>query len=229
MPFVVVLLYSYPSHFTYIIRLVHFHHHIHLPSTSVQVQVSSNTFLHFHHTITHFHTSLGFSTRFLISINICIHRLLPSQSWVFSTVYHLLPFKSLFSPSDPPFPSPSANTTPPTLTFLSQKQYINIKELLALSRRLKELWLFGPLGVDDPTAQERNEQARQDAVRVAELLNELESNQMRDVAQRFGGTWEAMGGGSAGAGVGAIPIANANAGTGAAANGEAGQQVPQPQ
>ncbi|KAF4511524.1 hypothetical protein G6O67_003311 [Ophiocordyceps sinensis] len=67
--------------------------------------------------------------------------------------------------------------------------YSSIKELLALSRRIKELWVFGPLGMGDPHHQAREAQLDRDVARVSALLNGLEAADMKALAERNGGAW----------------------------------------
>jgi hypothetical protein len=71
-------------------------------------------------------------------------------------------------------------------------QHTSIKELLALSRRLKELWVFGPLGKEDPNGKAQAEQVRGDVARVAELLNQLETKNMTALAEEAGGSWKPL-------------------------------------
>ncbi|KJZ76363.1 hypothetical protein HIM_04092 [Hirsutella minnesotensis 3608] len=67
--------------------------------------------------------------------------------------------------------------------------YTSIKELLALSRRVKELWVFGPLGQGDPDHRAREAQVESDVARVSALLNDLEAFNMHALAQSHGGSW----------------------------------------
>ncbi|KAM0436633.1 hypothetical protein ACHAPT_002341 [Fusarium lateritium] len=68
--------------------------------------------------------------------------------------------------------------------------YSSIKELLALSRRIKELWVFGPLNHGDPQAQAKEDRIDHDVSEVAGLLDTIDANAMRELAERCGGTWE---------------------------------------
>jgi hypothetical protein len=77
--------------------------------------------------------------------------------------------------------NPSALQAVPTLTFSSQ--YSSIKELLTLSRKIKELWVFGPLS---DGAQKEGV----DVSRVAELLGAMEARGMGALANGLGGEWE---------------------------------------
>ncbi|SPJ73062.1 uncharacterized protein FTOL_02791 [Fusarium torulosum] len=71
--------------------------------------------------------------------------------------------------------------------------YDNIKELLALSRTIKELWVFGPLDRADTHRKEKEERIDRDVNDVARLLDNLDANSMRALAERNGGTWEPQG------------------------------------
>ncbi|KAL6870156.1 hypothetical protein ACO1O0_001492 [Amphichorda felina] len=68
--------------------------------------------------------------------------------------------------------------------------YSSIKELLTLSRKMKELWVFGPLGRDDQGSRAMDEQIRQDVTQVAALLAGVEAKGMRELAEKSGGSWE---------------------------------------
>ncbi len=72
-----------------------------------------------------------------------------------------------------------------------RKQYSSVKELLTLSRKIKELWVFGPLGNEDPDRKSKEEQIDRDVRQVSELLNGLQAANMKGLAERNGGTWEA--------------------------------------
>jgi hypothetical protein len=61
--------------------------------------------------------------------------------------------------------------------------YSSIKELLTLSRKIKELWVFGPLS---DGAQKEGV----DVSRVAELLGAMEARGMGALANGLGGEWE---------------------------------------
>lgn len=64
---------------------------------------------------------------------------------------------------------------------------------------MKELWVFGPLGGDDAaTRARRDEQIESSVGKVAELLGRAQDDRMRDLAQRCGGSWEALGEGAGG-------------------------------
>ncbi|KAF5026680.1 hypothetical protein F66182_1229 [Fusarium sp. NRRL 66182] len=71
--------------------------------------------------------------------------------------------------------------------------YDNIKELLRLSRTIKELWVFGPLDRTDTHRQEKEERIDHDVTEVARLLDNFDANSMRALAERCGGTWELQG------------------------------------
>ncbi|CAM1505156.1 Fc.00g107930.m01.CDS01 [Cosmosporella sp. VM-42] len=70
--------------------------------------------------------------------------------------------------------------------------YSSIKELLSLSRRMKELWIFGPLGRGDPNRKAKEEQIDKDAAEVSVLLSKLEGLSMKELAEKNGGTWEPL-------------------------------------
>ncbi|RGP72335.1 hypothetical protein FLONG3_6819 [Fusarium longipes] len=69
-------------------------------------------------------------------------------------------------------------------------QHDNIKELLALSRTIKELWVFGPLDRADGHRQEKEVQIDRDVQEVARLFDDFDTNAMRQLAERCGGTYE---------------------------------------
>lgn len=69
-------------------------------------------------------------------------------------------------------------------------QYSSIKELLALSRRIKELWVFGPLNQGDTQSQAKEDRIDRDVSEVAGLLDMIDANAMKKLAERCGGTWE---------------------------------------
>ncbi|KAF4341000.1 hypothetical protein FBEOM_5051 [Fusarium beomiforme] len=71
--------------------------------------------------------------------------------------------------------------------------YESIKELLALTRTLKELWVFGPLDRADEHRKEKEEQIDRDIAEIATLFNKLDAKAMRDLAEKNGGTWEPQG------------------------------------
>ncbi|KAJ4141647.1 hypothetical protein NW768_000863 [Fusarium equiseti] len=68
--------------------------------------------------------------------------------------------------------------------------YDNIKELLALSRTIKELWVFGPLDRADAHRQEKEVQIDRDVNEVARLLDSFDMKTMKELAERNGGTYE---------------------------------------
>ncbi|KND86752.1 hypothetical protein TOPH_08608 [Tolypocladium ophioglossoides CBS 100239] len=115
------------------------------------------------------------------------------------------------------------NATPETMAVagISMKMefdglYSSIKELLTLSRRIKELWVFGPLGSDDADRKAKETQIERDVARVSGLLNGIEAANMEKLARRHGGAWEMLarseGEASAAAANGAAAPALANAG-----------------
>ncbi len=63
---------------------------------------------------------------------------------------------------------------------------------MTLSRKIKELWVFGPLGNEDPDRKSKEAQIERDVKQVSELLNGLEASNMKGLAERHGGTWEAL-------------------------------------
>ncbi|KJK77246.1 hypothetical protein H634G_06984 [Metarhizium anisopliae BRIP 53293] len=79
-----------------------------------------------------------------------------------------------------------SNATPETMANSS------IKDLLSLSRKIKELWVFGPLGQGDPDRKAKDAQIEDDVALVSGLLNGLDGRRMRDLAHRCGGTWEVL-------------------------------------
>ncbi|OLN83429.1 hypothetical protein CCHL11_03099 [Colletotrichum chlorophyti] len=87
--------------------------------------------------------------------------------------------------------------------------HTSIKDLLALSRRLKELWLFGKLGQGEGDARIQADKLQADVVRCAELLNAIQETRYAGLATAAGGKWTPMGkpeavaaAGGAGAGTG---------------------------
>ncbi|KAM0259842.1 hypothetical protein ACHAQJ_003086 [Trichoderma viride] len=70
--------------------------------------------------------------------------------------------------------------------------YTSIKEFLTLSRKIKELWIFGPLGTEDEDRKTKEEQLDQDVNRVSELLNQMEAAKMKNLAESHGGTWQPL-------------------------------------
>ncbi|KFG84619.1 hypothetical protein MANI_029288 [Metarhizium anisopliae] len=92
-----------------------------------------------------------------------------------------------------------SNATPETMAVsgISMKMEFDglnssIKDLLSLSRKIKELWVFGPLGQGDPDRKAKDAQIEDDVALVSGLLNGLDGRRMRDLAQRCGGTWEVL-------------------------------------
>ena len=69
-------------------------------------------------------------------------------------------------------------------------QYGSIKELLTLTRKMKELWVFGPLGKDDQGSKAKEEEIDRDVRQVASLLSNLEASNMKELAEKYGATWE---------------------------------------
>ena len=67
-----------------------------------------------------------------------------------------------------------------------------MKELLTLSRKIKELWVFGPLGREDPNWKTKDEQIERDVKSVGEMLNSLEEGRMKSLVNGLGGKWETL-------------------------------------
>ncbi|KAI6766944.1 hypothetical protein HG531_011304 [Fusarium graminearum] len=72
----------------------------------------------------------------------------------------------------------------------------NIKELLALSRTIKELWVFGPLDRADGHRQEKEVQIDRDVQEVSRLMDNFDMKAMRELAEQFGGTGDNNGTGA---------------------------------
>ncbi|XWW97544.1 hypothetical protein V2A60_005528 [Cordyceps javanica] len=70
--------------------------------------------------------------------------------------------------------------------------YSSVKELLTLSRKIKELWVFGALGQQDPSRAARDARIEHDVAAVAELLNGLEATRMGGLAASHGGSWQPL-------------------------------------
>ncbi|KAG5925435.1 hypothetical protein E4U42_004290 [Claviceps africana] len=92
------------------------------------------------------------------------------------------------------------NATPETMavTGISMRMEFeglnsSIKDLLTLSRKIKELWIFGPLGQGNPEQKAVETQMDADVAQVAALMNGLEGRKMEELAARWGGTWELLG------------------------------------
>ena len=62
-------------------------------------------------------------------------------------------------------------------------EYSSIKELLALSRRIKELWVFGPLNQSDTQSQAKEDRIDRDVSEVAGLLDTIDANAMKKLAE----------------------------------------------
>lgn len=74
-----------------------------------------------------------------------------------------------------------------------RSQHTSIKDLLALSRRLKELWLFGKLGQGEGDARIQADKLQADVVRCAELLNAIQETRFAGIAAAAEGKWVPMG------------------------------------
>jgi hypothetical protein len=73
------------------------------------------------------------------------------------------------------------------------EQYESIKELLALTRTIKELWVFGPVDRADEHRKQKEAQIDRDVAEITTLFNKIDANAMRDLAEKNGGTWEPQG------------------------------------
>ncbi|EXF84380.1 hypothetical protein CFIO01_02695 [Colletotrichum fioriniae PJ7] len=124
-----------------------------------------------------------------------------------SRTTHSHPYRELSDSQIPP-----ASQLGPSMPYL-----IN---LLALSRRLKELWLFGKLGQGEGDARIQADKLQADVVRCAELLNAIQETRFAGLAAAAEGKWVPMGrgdgvSGEAGAAVAAPPPAAPTAPNGA--------------
>lgn len=72
------------------------------------------------------------------------------------------------------------------------EKYSSVKELITLSRKIKELWVFGALGQQDPSRAAREVRIDDDVAAVAGLLNGLDAAGMRALAEEHGGAWEPL-------------------------------------
>ncbi|SPO01079.1 uncharacterized protein DNG_03826 [Cephalotrichum gorgonifer] len=64
-----------------------------------------------------------------------------------------------------------------------------LKDLLALSRRIKELWVFGPLASHEAANRQVAGDLERDVLQVAALANSLEAGAMNSLATQNGGVW----------------------------------------
>ena len=64
---------------------------------------------------------------------------------------------------------------------------------MSLSRKIKELCVFGPLGQGDPDRKAKEAQIEEDVSQVSALLNGLEGGRMKELAERCGGSWDVLG------------------------------------
>lgn len=71
-------------------------------------------------------------------------------------------------------------------------QYSSIKEFLTLSRKVKELWVFGPLGKEDHERKTKDDQIERDVAQVSDLLNQIEALNMQKLAEGTGGSWSPL-------------------------------------
>ncbi|KAK5989838.1 hypothetical protein PT974_08100 [Cladobotryum mycophilum] len=91
----------------------------------------------------------------------------------------------------------NANPEAMSVTGISMKMefdgmYSSIKEFLTLSRKIKELWVFGHLGKEDIDRKAKEEQLERDVSQVSEMLNQLDSVKMKNLAEANGGTWQPL-------------------------------------
>lgn len=61
---------------------------------------------------------------------------------------------------------------------------------MALSRRIKELWVFGPLASHDASTRRQADSLERDVLQVASLVNSLEQGAMGSLAEEYGGVWK---------------------------------------
>ncbi|KAH7329460.1 hypothetical protein B0I35DRAFT_474064 [Stachybotrys elegans] len=83
----------------------------------------------------------------------------------------------------------NANPETMAVTGISMKMefdglYTSIKELLTLSRRIKELWVFGPLMREDPA--QGGLQLDEHVAQVSDLLGAMDTRAMREIAASVG-------------------------------------------
>ncbi|KAF5571470.1 surfeit locus 5 subunit 22 of mediator complex domain-containing protein [Fusarium phyllophilum] len=71
--------------------------------------------------------------------------------------------------------------------------YESIKELLALTRTIKELWVFGPVDRADEHRKQKEAQIDRDVAEITTLFNKIDASSMRELAEKNGGTWEPQG------------------------------------
>lgn len=129
----------------------------------------------------------------------------------------LLRLSSVQAKGDRAFDRPeSVAVTGVSMAVEFEAFYASVKELLALSRRLKEMWLFGPLvGEGGGGARgEAEERLGKDVRAVEGLVRGLEEGGFGEVVGEFGGTWGVLERGKGGT--------TAAAATGTAAAGGAG-------
>ncbi|KOS19002.1 hypothetical protein ESCO_000092 [Escovopsis weberi] len=91
----------------------------------------------------------------------------------------------------------NANPEAMAVTGISMKMefdgmYSSVKEFLTLSRRIKELWIFGPLGREDSGRRTKENLLEHNVALVSDLMNQVEAIKMGDLAGRNGGTWEPL-------------------------------------
>ncbi|KFG81446.1 hypothetical protein MANI_024610 [Metarhizium anisopliae] len=69
----------------------------------------------------------------------------------------------------------------------------SIKDLLSLSRKIKELWVFRLLGQGDPERRAKDAQTEEHVALVSALLNGLNGRRTKELAERCGGSWDVLG------------------------------------
>ena len=89
--------------------------------------------------------------------------------------------------SKPAHPRPTTCKAP---RLANTPQNTALKDLLALSRRIKELWVFGPLESHDASTRRQADSLERDVLRVATLVNSLEEGAMSSLAAEHGGVWK---------------------------------------
>ena len=75
-------------------------------------------------------------------------------------------------------------------SLINLLQNTALKDLLALSRRIKELWIFGPLESDQASTRQQADDLERDVQQVAKLINDMEESTMIRLATQHGGTWK---------------------------------------
>lgn len=52
--------------------------------------------------------------------------------------------------------------------------------------------MFGPLGQGDPDRKAKEVQIEQDVAQASSLLNTLESSSMKELSEKYGGSWQPL-------------------------------------